>query len=60
MSMRVTTLPADGLGGSTQFNGFSPQKLHQNLSMKSQEISPPVLLKGVEKVPTVNYSESMK
>jgi len=22
--MRVTTLPADGLGGSTQFNGFSP------------------------------------
>ena len=56
MSMRVTTLPGDGLGGSTQFNGFSLQKLHQNLSMKSQEVSPHVLLKGVEKVTTVNHS----
>ena len=56
MSMRVTTLPGDGLGGSTQFNGFSLQKLHQNLSMKSQEVSPHVLLMGVEKVTTVNHS----
>ena len=40
MSMRVRTLPADGLGGTTQFNGFSPQKWHQNLSRKSQEIFP--------------------